>query len=328
MRYYIDEHQYRYLARTMITSLFSGLQPLASRTAGQVLLTFAHNWPYLLLGALVAAALKLYADQDTLSRVLRKYRRGAVFSATGVAVATPLCSCGTTAVILGMLASTLPWAPIIAFMVSSPLTSPTELFYSAGLFGWPFALTFFGSSIALGLGGGFVGMALERAGWLANQSRVKPIVGELVAGPVRKSRPGPLDLARETVLAVRRLLAFFFVFAFIGYGLNNLIPAAWVSRLFGTASGWGVPFAATLGLPLYVNSDASLPLVKAFMDNGASAGATLAFLITGAGTSIGAMTGALAIARWRIVSLVVGTLWIGAIVVGYGYNLFCAALLA
>lgn len=50
---------------------------------------------------------------------------------------------------LGMMAGRMPWAPIGAFMVASPLTSPQELVYSAGLFGWTFALTFFGASIAL-----------------------------------------------------------------------------------------------------------------------------------------------------------------------------------
>jgi hypothetical protein len=35
---------------------------------------------------------------------------------TLVAVATPLCSCGTTAIVLGMMATTMPWAPIVAFI--------------------------------------------------------------------------------------------------------------------------------------------------------------------------------------------------------------------
>jgi uncharacterized membrane protein YraQ (UPF0718 family) len=47
-----------------------------------------------------------------------------------------------------------PWAPIVAFMVASPLTSPEELLLSAGLFGWPFALTFLTGTIALGSAAG------------------------------------------------------------------------------------------------------------------------------------------------------------------------------
>ena len=56
------------------------------------------------------------------------------------------------------------------------------------------------------------------------------------------------------------------------------------------------------------------------IDNGMSQGAALAFMISGAGTSIGAITGALTIARWRVVALVVGMLWIGAILSGLAFN--------
>jgi len=52
-----------------------------------------------------------------------------------------------------------------------------------------------------------------------------------------------------------------------------------------------------------------------------SQGAALAFLISGAGTSIGAIAGALTIARWRVVALVVGILWAGAIACGLAFNL-------
>jgi uncharacterized protein len=110
-------------------------------------------------------------------------------------------------------------------------------------------------------------------------------------------------------------------FAFIGYMLNGLIPTSWVAAVFGSGKIYNVPLAATLGLPLYINSEASLPLVRALLDNGMSQGAALAFLIAGAGTSIGAITGALAIARWRVVALVVGILWLGAILSGFAFNL-------
>ena len=45
-------------------------------------------------------------------------------------------------------------------------------------------------------------------------------------------------------------------------------------------------------------------------------------LITGAGTSIGALGGALTIARWRVIAIVLGTLWAGSILIGFAYNFF------
>ncbi|MFZ5824189.1 MAG: permease [Bacillota bacterium] len=296
--------------------------------------TFSFNWPLLLISAGIAAYMKLYVDQKRVAAFLQRHQGAGVLGATAVAVTTPLCSCGTTAVILGMMASSLSWAPVVAFMVASPLTSPSELVYSAGLFGWPFAITFFVASILLGLAGGLVAYLAEKRGWLADQARFRPAMGgaldsvdearaQAVASPATP-RPTLGDFLRETYLVGRRLLLFFLGFAFVGYLLNGLIPEAWISSLFGSGQAYGVPLAATFGLPFYINTEASLPLVRSLMDLGMSPGATLAFLITGAGTSIGAITGALTIARWRVVGIVVGTLWVGAVLIGLGYNLILA----
>ena len=138
----------------------------------QVWFSLLHNWPYLALSVVIAALLKLFVNAEKVSAFLNRHRGASVVAATAAAVATPLCSCGTTAVILGMMASRMPWAPIVAFMVASPLTSPEGLVYSAGLFGWPFALAFYLASIVLGLAGGWGTAAVERRGWLANQARL------------------------------------------------------------------------------------------------------------------------------------------------------------
>ena len=293
-------------------------------TLGQVWRTFAGNWPYLLISTVVAALLTVYMDPERISAYLRRHRRAGVVAATVTAVGTPLCSCGTMAIILGMMASMMPWAPIVAFLVSSPLTSPQELIYSAGLFGWPFALTFFGASIVLGLAGGLAASVIERRGWLANQAR---FVADCCAAASKRaaSKVGPWLVLTETYRAGRRLLVMFLAFAFVGYFLNGLIPPHWVSTLFGGGNVYSVPLAATLALPFYVNTEASLPLVRALLDGGMSQGAALAFLITGAGSSFGAMAGALTIARWRVVGLVIGTLWMGAVCFGFAFNGLLAA---
>ncbi len=349
---------------------------LLQYTFAKVIETFSHNWFLLLISILISAALKLYVDQDAIARFLRRNTKNSVLLSTGVAVVTPFCSCGTTAVVLGMMASTIPWAPVVAFMVASPLTSPEELFYSAGLFGWNFAIAFFVASILLGLIGGAVASFAESRGWLDNQARMAkpkeltlslrsmvgpaPIhlpmalqpagAGSSVALPIlsqsvtqadqcscSSSQTNPSVVAQpvptassvtarmfmdELVTVSKRLLPLFFGFTFVGYLLNGLIPAAWITSLFGSGHAYSIPLAATLGLPFYINTEASLPLVRAMLDSGMSQGAALSFLITGAGTSIGALGGALTIARWRVIAIVIGTLWVGSIFIGLAYNMF------
>ena len=310
---------------------------LTLQSAQQTGLSLWHNWPYLLASILVAAALKLFLDAERVSAFLQQYHHAGILAATTAAVATPLCSCGTTAVLLGMMASMVPWAPIIAFMVASPLTSPEELFYSAGLFGWPFALTFFAASIVLGLAGGTVGALLDSRGWLKNQTRMAAIC--TTCAPLPGTGPAPRsscackepalvkpriqykDYLAAVVKSGRQLLPMFAGFAFIGYFLNGLIPPEWVSAAFGSGRPYSVPLAATLGLPFYISTEASLPLIRALLDAGMSQGAAMAFLISGSGTSIGAIGGALAIARWRVIAVVVGVLWAGAIAFGTIFDL-------
>lgn len=338
--------------------------------------SFTHNWPFLIFSVIMAVALKLFLKPEKVSAILNRNRGIGVVGATAVAVTTPFCSCGTTAVILGMIAGAMPWAPIIAFMVASPLTSPEELIYSAGLFGWRFAWAFFGSSILLGLLGGLAGAVFESRGWLKNQARflneqpgaasrkrgseapvemtVKALdtcacslspepVGEAAPetcscssqdeetpcgcsqrSAVKLNQPTWWSKAQPAVnegLQMSLKLALMFIgFAFVGYFINGLIPAGWMASVFGSGQIYSVPLAATLGLPLYFNTEASMPLVKAMIDGGMSEGAALAFLITGAGTSIGAVGGALTIARWKVIALVVGVLWVGAIAMGLLWN--------
>jgi uncharacterized protein len=167
-----------------ITLMF--LIDLLSKTTLQVWHTLSVNWMYLLLSAVIAAVLKLYVNQDRVAAFLQRNRKAGVLIATGAAVTTPLCSCGTTAIILGMMAGSMPWAPIVAFMVSSPLTSPQELVFSAGLFGWNFALAFFLASILLGLAGGAVAYFFETHGWLTGQARFKTISGGSGLVPPRR----------------------------------------------------------------------------------------------------------------------------------------------
>ncbi len=94
------------------------------------------------------------------------------------------------------------------------------------------------------------------------------------------------------------------------------MPQAWINDWLGGSSPLATVVAATLGIPFYLNSDGSLPFVASLMQGGMGAGPAMAFLVTGAGTSLGAISGGLLIARWRVLALVVAMLWSGAVVLG------------
>jgi uncharacterized protein len=321
------------------------LSHLVATVAGDVWTTIVHNWPYLLLSVIIASVVQVFLNQDRLASWLRRRTWVAVLGAVALGALTPFCSCGTTAVVLGALASSVPWAPIVAFMASSPLTSPEEYVMSVGLFGPAFATTFFVAAIVVGLLGGAAAWWLEGHGYLNGQSRMSvPTAAVATEGccgePAEPAACGecgtdtltvaqtqttvitsPAKLQQFSVALwknARKLAAFFLAFATIGYLLIRIIPTGLITNLLGNGNPiWSVPLAALLGIPVYLNTDGSLPLVASFMHGGMAPGAAIAFLITGAGTSIGSISGMLVIARWRVVALVIGTLVVTAVATGW-----------
>ena len=324
------------------------LTSLAATVAMDVWTTLVHNWPYLLISVLVASAVQVFVSAGRLSGWLRRRTWVAILGAVALGALTPFCSCGTTAIVLGAMASSVPWAPIVAFMASSPLASPEEYVLSVGLFGPGFAATFFAASIVVGLLGGGAAWWLERRGLLDGQARMAApaapsgsasgcgdecggsAADQTGGGGVRQltiierptqviTQPTKLRQFGTALLAnARKLAAYFFGFAAIGYLLIRILPTGLLTDWLGTGNPvWSVPLAAVLGIPVYLNTDASLPLVASLLHGGMAPGAGLAFLITGAGTSVGAISGMLVIARWRIVALVIGTLLVTAITMGW-----------
>lgn len=300
--------------------------------AGDVGSTLLLTWPFLVISILAAATLTTFVGTDRLEGWLRRRLWVGIVGAVALASLTPFCSCGTTAVIIAGMAATTPWAPLVAFMVSSPLTSPAELLLSAGLMGWPFALTFFAGTVAIGLAAGGLTAVIERSGWLRGQARVRATGSgcadacdtPVSSGPgtasvrdLQHGRAGSREFGREVMATGRRLMVFFLVFTAVGYLVIRAIPTEWVIGLLGRGASGAVPLAALVGIPAYVNTEASLPLVAAMVDGGMGRGAALAFLVTGAGASIGSVTGLLVIARRRVVGLVVAILLVAGLLLGW-----------
>ena len=119
----------------------------------------------------------------------------------------------------------------------------------------------------------------------------------------------------------RGFVATLALFVLVASAITILVPTSWITTLFGQNHWYSIPFAALLGIPLYVSNASSIPIAKTLVEGGMSSGAALAFLLSGAGTSLPAISGLLVITRGRIVALYVTFIFIGALVFGALYSL-------
>lgn len=131
------------------------------------------DWYILLIGTLFAVAINVYVDSNRLKKFLKRRAGISIPGAVALGALTPLCACGTMAVIFSMFASAMPWGTVVAFLISSPLTSPSEYMFETAFFGSKFALGILFSSLILGITAGIIAHFLEnRTKFFENQLRV------------------------------------------------------------------------------------------------------------------------------------------------------------
>ena len=143
-----------------------------SGAIGEVFASLGKHWVALSLAILIAALCKVFIDAEKLKDRLLEKPRVSILAAVLFGALTPLCACGTMAVMLGMLTTALPWGAVMAFLTSSPLMSPEGFVMLSGVIGTQFAVGLTVASIILGLVSGYLTHLIEqRSAFLKDQTR-------------------------------------------------------------------------------------------------------------------------------------------------------------
>lgn len=301
-----------------------------------------NDWWILLIGSLIAVVIKVYVDPNQFKSYIDKKKNVSIIGSVGFGAFTPLCACGTMAVILAMFVSQMTWGPVMAFLVSSPLTGPSEYYFQASYFGFQFANVVLIASILMGLIAGYIAYYLDqKSTFFDQQFRIQPtscssgnctidreIKISCCDSQVAKKKTNVLkqlklkSLVKELYeLGIKKILVLFILFVAISQLVELLIPEEWIFQLFSNEKTYSVPLAATIGLPLYVSGPSAIPLLKTLMENGAGEGAVLAFLITGKATGVPVMIGMSTLFKKRAIMFYVGFVYVSGILSGYLYDL-------
>lgn len=311
------------------------------------------DWMILLIGILIAVSINVYIDPKELKKFLEKNSRLSISGSVAFGAFTPLCACGTMAVLLSMFISAMPWGPVMAFLVSSPLTSPSEYMFQTSFLGSEFANTVLIASIVLGITAGAVAHLLDKKTYFfKDQFRFKKLGSEACCNSNEElkevsccsleNRNSNQSSCCNTVkrnktiietlklgkfvkefvnLGLKKVLVYFIIFIALGRLVEILVPQEWVLSLFSSNKGYSIPLGATIGLPLYVSGPSALPLMKSFLNSGAGEGVILAFLITGKATGVPVIAGMTTILKKRAILFYVGFVYLAGIVSGYIYQL-------
>ena len=293
-------------------ALLAGAPAQARASLGFTLDSLLFISPFLAFSILVAAAAKASGADRQVARVLRGRPMTAIVAAALFGALSPFCSCGVVPVIAALLSAGVPIAPVMAFLIASPIMDPEMFILTAAVLGLPFALAKTAAAIAMGLASGLATHALAGNAAFASPLRAGPggrgstcgVTGPAAAAPMawtfwreaaRRASFGQEARAVGWFLGKWLTLAFLLESLMVAW-----IPAEMVGAWLGGDAWWSIPAAVLVGIPAYLNGFAAIPTVSALIDLGMAQGAALAFMVAGAVTSIPAAMAVFALVKRRV----------------------------
>jgi len=242
---------------------------------------------------------------------------------------TPFCSCSTVPVLASMVKAGIPIGIMTTFLYASPYPVEIAIPILAPLFGLPVALAFLFVGGIMALVGGFL---VQKLGW---QEQVK-INMEDNSG-TSQSASNTFDLPMididesfkakckrawdYTIGFAKKLLLIIVISSAVGALIYGFIPEEFILKYAGGTGLFVVPIAAFIGVPLYVNVAAIIPIIYSLSLKGMSEGAVLAFLITATTISPPELFMLSALFKKKYVFAFTIAMIIGAILTGYLLNL-------
>ena len=269
---------------------------------------------YVVLGVILGEALRYTPATAVLERICVKRPGASLVLAALVGMASPLCTYGTVPVVLELLRTGVPVAPLATFLATSSLMNPQLFVITWGGLGPQMACGRVAAVLVFGLLFGALLNALPRSfsvlPVLANEKKYK-----------RRRKFTPKDFLRRCWHTLEFVGFYVLVGVLLGAVVEVLVPGRWVFALFGSG-GWAqILLASMLGVPLYACGGGTIPLVGSFLEQGMAPGAALAFLVAGPATRIAPLLALGTILRPMVVTgyVVVLVLYAAAAGVLYGW---------
>ncbi len=288
--------------------------------------------PFIIGSIIFVAWLNASGVEGYTARVFKASTIPMIFLASAFGAMSPLCSCGVIPVILGLLAAGVPLAPVMAFWIASPIMDPEMFVLLIGGIGLNFAIAKTVIAFGMGASSGLITHFFTTRGFLQRplnqqaEESIRHASGVLEDAPIQWrfwKNAERVSGFNHTFMSAFKLISISLCFAFFLESLMvAYIPAETVARFVSGDNIASIFKAIIIGIPIYLNGYAAIPLVDRLMEFGMLPGVAMAFMVGGSVTSIPAIIAVSAITRrtifiWYLVAALVSTL-----LLSYAYQTF------
>ncbi|TWH78339.1 permease [Sedimentibacter saalensis] len=267
------------------------------------------------------ALLFMYVSQDKLKNWMSG--KGVWGNIMGVifGAVTPFCACSTVPMTLGFLQAGVPFGTVMSFVISSPLMDPLVFVMLGTFMGWKVAVGFLVLTSFFAV---IFGMILDKMGW-SNQVKNVRIKQNGHEQDNAEKPEGFINRLKVSFITAwedfKNVFIYMVIGVAIGAAIYGYLPEELITKVAGPENPFAVLVVAIIGMPLYIRVTSAIPIGLALMDKGASIGAVIALIISGAGIAIPELTMLASIFKEKLIITFIVVVFISAVLSGLIFNM-------
>ncbi len=224
----------------------------------------------------ILSYLRTYLTPARISRILNRFPGISYPLAAGFGVLSPFCSCSSIPLFLGFLGMGLSLGVTLTFLLTSPMVNLVALSILPTMVGFKITLIYLVAGVTVAI---LTGIILQLAGFERYVERPNTATPQEVEGQNRWKAAW-----QRTRDQMKSLTPYVAAGTGIGALIHGFVPASLLAKY--ATGNFAVPLAVILGIPLYTNVLAALPIVEALLGKGVAMPIAISFLMSATGLSI------------------------------------------
>jgi uncharacterized protein len=273
----------------------------------------------------IIGVIRSYIPENKIKKWLSRTRfgfghvLGSLFGAV-----TPFCTCSSIPIFMSFLKAGVPLGITFSFLTTSPIINEYLVVLMLGFFGWKITFLYVLSGIIIGTLTGLVIGELKLERYL-EKDMVRGCKEEAEKFKNFNSRI-KFGLNEATVI-VKRLWLWVLVGVGVGAAIHGFIPEETIHKIISVGGVFTVPIAVLIGVPLYANCAALVPIALVLFQKGVPLGTALAFMMATSALSLPEAIILRKVMRIHLILIFFGIVTAAIIFTGYLFN-FLQNLLA
>lgn len=264
--------------------------------------------------------LRTYIPQKKVRRWLGGGKLGVSYIIAALfGAVTPFCTCSSIPVFMSFIRAGVPLGPAFSFLVTSPIINEYLAVLMFGFFGLKVTVAYILFGLLLGIVSGVLIDRLKVERFIVEDLRLRAVEDREVEYTRFIER---VDYGRrEASSIVKKLWLWVLLGVGVGALIHGFIPEESIQKVLEKTGVFSVPLAVLIGVPLYANCSAIVPIAVVLFQKGVPLGTALAFMMATAALSLPEAVILRRVMKLQLIVLFFGIVAVGIMLIGYLFNL-------